>query len=95
MNIASSSLTLATILLSSSLFACNYLFEMASSSLSFFTISFFFTIYLLTSLKLTTANTHSQNDFAAKLICLISLGLKFGLVFNFALIICSTFPGIW
>lgn len=95
MNMASSSLTLVTILFSSSLLACSYLLEIASSSLSFLTITFFLTIYLFTSLKFTTANTHSQKDFAAKFICFISFGLKLGFVFNLAFIVCYTFPGIW
>ena len=95
MNMCSSSLTLLTILLSSSLLACSSLFEMASSALSFLTIYFFLTISLLTSLKLTTANTHSQKDFAAKFICLISFGLKLDVVFSLFFIVCSTLGGIW
>lgn len=78
LNIFYSYFTLLMMPFSCSRFFCKAAFDTASSSFSFFTSTFFFTIYLLTSVKFTTANTHSHKDLAAKFICLISLGLKLG-----------------
>ena len=94
LNIFYRSFTFVMIPFSWSLFFCNYLFEILNYSFSFFTSVFFFTISLLTPVKFTTASTHSHNDFAAKLMFLISFGLKLGLVLIFFLILSSTFGGM-